>query len=82
MKTRFEADPARRLLRRLAVERDLSLGELAELLRLDRCTLHRLQHRDWLRSDTADRIAVAAGRHPSEIWPDYYSTDDFLRRNS
>jgi hypothetical protein len=54
MKTRFEAEPSRRLLRCLAVERDLSLGELAELLRLDRCTLHRLQHRDWLRSDTAD----------------------------
>jgi lambda repressor-like predicted transcriptional regulator len=81
MKVWFEAEPARRLLRRLAAERDLSLCQLAELLHVDRCTLTRVLAREWLRSDTADRIAVTADRHPAEIWPDYYPTGDIPRRN-
>jgi plasmid maintenance system antidote protein VapI len=76
MKAWFEAEPARRMLRRLAAERDLTVGELAALLRLDRRTVSRIFGRDRLRADTADRIAVASGRHPSELWPDYYRTDD------
>lgn len=45
---------------------------LAEVLRVDRSTLYRVLSRDRLRSDTADRIAVALGRHPFELWPEWF----------
>jgi lambda repressor-like predicted transcriptional regulator len=44
-------------------------------LRVDRSTLHRLLNRDQLRSDAADRIAVTLGRHPSELWPDWFADE-------
>lgn len=28
--------------------------------------------RERLRYDTADRIAVGLGRHPSELWPEWF----------
>jgi len=28
--------------------------------------------RDRLRYDTGDRIAVCLGRHPSELWPEWF----------
>ncbi len=52
---------------------DVDLSTLAEVLRVDRSTLYRLLGRDRLRFDAADRIAVALGRHPSELWPEWFT---------
>ncbi|MGH3264465.1 MAG: hypothetical protein ACRDNS_20995 [Trebonia sp.] len=41
-------------------------------MRIDRRTLQRLLVRRAVRSDTADRIAIALGRHPSEIWSQWF----------
>ena len=56
-------------------EPDGSLGAL----QVDRSTLHRLLNRDQLRSDAADRIAVTLGRHPSELWPDWFADEQVAR---
>jgi lambda repressor-like predicted transcriptional regulator len=70
---RFMAtEPARHAVAREAMRRQIGLSGLARALGLDRSTLYRLQHRDRLRDDAADHIAVALGRHPSEIWPEWF----------
>ena len=66
------SQPAQAALRRL-LDGDSDLVALADILRLDRSTLHRLMGRDRLRYDAADRIAVALGRHPYELWPDWFT---------
>lgn len=66
------SQPAHAALRRL-LDGDADLSALADVLRLDRSTLHRLLHRDRLRYDAADRIAVALGRHPHELWPEWFT---------
>jgi hypothetical protein len=48
-------------------------------LQVDRSTLHRLLSRDRLRSDAADRIAVTLGRHPSELWPEWFADEQVSR---
>ena len=48
-----------------------SAAELAERLRISARTVHRYRHRG-LTVLQADRLAVAAGFHPAEIWPDWY----------
>ena len=68
----YPAQPARAAATRLARSRDLSVTELASHVGLDRSTLQRLFTRDRLRYDAADTIAVALGRHPSELWPDWF----------
>ena len=70
------AAPAQRLLRQQAADQAGDLSALAQALRLDRSTLYRVLGRDRLRYDTADRIAVCLGRHPSELWPEWFSTDE------
>jgi hypothetical protein len=69
----FPAEPARRALYRLARDRRIPLTHLACLVGLDRRTIQRLARRDRLRVDAADRIAVALGRHPCELWPTWFS---------
>jgi lambda repressor-like predicted transcriptional regulator len=49
-----------------------SMATVVERAPVDRRTLERLRKKDRIRLDTADRIAVALGRHPSEIWPDWF----------
>ena len=71
--TFLPAAPAQRLLRRQAAEQAGDLSALADILRLDRSTLYRVLGRDRLRYDTADRIAVSLGRHPSELWPEWFA---------
>ena len=66
------SQPAQAALRRL-LDGDQDLVALALVLRLDRSTLHRLLRRDRLRYDVADRIAVALGRHPYELWPEWFN---------
>ena len=57
----FPAEPARRALRRLALERQSTIVELARAAGIDRCTPPRLFTRERLRYDAADNVAVALG---------------------
>lgn len=70
--TFLPAAPAQRLLLQQAADQAGDLSALAQVLRLDRSTLYRVLGRDRLRYDTADRIAVCLGRHPSELWPEWF----------
>ena len=74
--TFLPAAPAQRLLRQQAARQAGDLSALAQVLRLDRSTLYRVLGRERLRYDTADRIAVGLGRHPSELWPEWFSTSE------
>lgn len=67
------SQPAQDALRRLLLDGDADLVALADVLRLNRSTLHRLMGRDRLRYDAADRIAIALGRHPYELWPEWFT---------
>lgn len=64
--------PAQAALRRL-LDAGADLSMLADILRLDRSTLHRLLCRDRLRYDAADHIATALGCHPYELWPEWFT---------
>jgi lambda repressor-like predicted transcriptional regulator len=75
-RTFLAAAPAQRLLLQQAAARAGDLTALAEALQLDRSTLYRVLGRDRLRYDAADRIAVCLGRHPSELWPEWFPTGD------
>jgi lambda repressor-like predicted transcriptional regulator len=55
---------------------DTPLSTLALQVGLDRRTLERVRSRHRLRSDAADRISVALGHHPSELWPEWFSAED------
>ena len=65
--------PARRLVAQVVADCNGNLSAASVALRMDRSTLHRLLSRDRLRSDAADRIAVTLGRHPSELWPEWFA---------
>ena len=73
-RTFLPAAPAQRLLRQQAARQAGDLSALAQVLRLDRSTLYRVLGGERLRYDTADRIAACLGRHPSELWPEWFST--------
>lgn len=75
----FPAAPARQLVARTVADCDGNLTAASVMLRVDRSTLHRLLSRDWLRSDAADRIAVTLGRHPSELWPEWFPDEQVTR---
>jgi lambda repressor-like predicted transcriptional regulator len=53
----------------------MSLVELASQIGLDRRTVQRVATRTWIRRDAADRLAIALGRHPSEIWLNWFPGD-------
>ena len=72
----FPAGPAQLAVARLAMDLQADATDLAAVLRVDRSTLYRLGRGGRLRSDAADRIAVALGRHPSELWPDWFAPRD------
>ena len=75
----FPAEPARRLLARVVADHDGNLTAASAVLQVDRSTLHRLLSRDQLRSDAADRVAVTLGRHPSELWPEWFADEQVSR---
>ncbi|HVF19505.1 MAG TPA: helix-turn-helix transcriptional regulator [Mycobacteriales bacterium] len=79
MTSYFPAKPARRALRRLATDRDLSICALAENIGVDPCTIHRLFTRDRIRWDAADHIAVALGYHPYQLWPEWFDLPEVKR---
>lgn len=72
MTTTYPAEPARRLLLAHAERHDVTLTEVGDVLGLPRRTLYRALAGPELRWDAADRIAVALGRHPSELWPNWF----------
>src|SRR3954463_12200284 len=62
-------------LRRLVDERRRTgqgLNNIAEMSGIARRRFQRALARERLRSDTADACAVALGRHPSELWPEWF----------
>ena len=75
----FPTAPARRLVARVVADCDGNLTAASAALQVDRSTLHRLLSRDRLRSDAADRIAVTLGRHPSELWPEWFADEPVSR---
>lgn len=68
----FNAEPARALLTARARQADLSLRELALTVGLPKRTLHRVLASARLRWDIADRVAIALGHHPCELWPTWF----------
>jgi lambda repressor-like predicted transcriptional regulator len=50
-----------------------SMTDLACLSGVDRRALQRIRARSRIRWDAADRIAVALGHHPSELWPEWFA---------
>jgi lambda repressor-like predicted transcriptional regulator len=48
------------------------LNVIADLAGINRRRLQRVLARERLRSDAADALAVALGRHPCELWPDWF----------
>jgi len=75
----FPAAPARRLVARVVADCGGNLTAASVALQVDRSTLHRLLSRNRLPSDAADRIAVTLGRHPSELWPDWFADEPVSR---
>ena len=85
----FPAQPARDAVTAMALTHQVTVAQLALSLGIHRSTLQRLYTRSHLRYDAADHIAVTLGRHPSELWPDWFGphlcqtgttgTDDALR---
>jgi lambda repressor-like predicted transcriptional regulator len=69
----FAAEPAIRALQRLAQRRHLSHDQIAVYLGIDQTSLSRLLAAAKLRSDRADAIACALGRHPYELWPEWFN---------
>lgn len=68
----FPAEPARQALIALARRRHLGVMDAALDIHLDELTARKLFLRRWLPWERADQIAVALGRHPSELWPDWF----------
>lgn len=79
----FDAEPARALLIARARAADISLRELALAIRLPKRTLHRVLTSPSLRWDIADRVAIALGHHPCEVWPKWFDlTHDEIKENA
>lgn len=71
--TTFPIEPVLRLLRARADRDGLSLTELVAVLPLPARTVFGWLARGSLRWDSADRMAVALGQHPAQIWPDWFT---------
>jgi lambda repressor-like predicted transcriptional regulator len=68
----FDAEPARALLTARARHAHVSLCELAVAIGLPKRTMHRVLASTRLRWDIADRVAIALGHHPCELWPEWF----------
>jgi lambda repressor-like predicted transcriptional regulator len=73
MTRRFPTAPAAALLRRRCAEHDISLVELADRVGLPLRMVRRCLEGRWLRVGTADRVACALGRHPGDLWPEWFA---------
>jgi lambda repressor-like predicted transcriptional regulator len=70
---RFSTRPVLDRLQQRAAKSGVTFTELWNVLGLPRRTMHRVVRSEGLRWDTADRVAVAMGHHPSEIWPEWFA---------
>ena len=68
----YTAAPARTRLQAVACARGLPLVVIADDLGIPRRTMWRILNGARIRWDTADRVAVALGHHPCELWPDWF----------
>jgi lambda repressor-like predicted transcriptional regulator len=68
----FEAGPARARLETAARNRGLPIIHLASELGIPRRTVCRIIAGSRIRWSTADRVAIALGHHPSELWPHWF----------
>lgn len=68
----FAAAPARARLEKAARSRGLAIVALSNELGIPRRTLCRILAGARIRWITADRVAVALGHHPSELWPEWF----------
>lgn len=68
--------PARRALIEYARRRRLRLDELADVLHLDDLDVPGVVQGRRLPWPLADRIAVALGHHPYELWPEWFDDID------
>jgi lambda repressor-like predicted transcriptional regulator len=58
----------------------LTLRQAALVIGVPERTLSRvLTEAERLRWDTADRVAIALGTHPSAIWPEWFRSEDHPR---
>jgi len=73
--------PARRALVEYARRRRLSMDQLSDVLHLDDVDIPALVQRRWLPWPLADRVAVALGRHPCELWPEWFEGRAARRRD-
>lgn len=79
----FDAEPARALLLARARQADVSLCELALTIGLPKRTLHRVLASVRLRWDIADRVAIALGHHPCEVWTEWFDlAHDQIKENA
>lgn len=79
----FDAEPARALLLARARQANTSLCELSASIGLPKRTLHRVLASARLRWDIADRVAIALGHHPCEVWPEWFDlADDEIKENA
>lgn len=70
----YDGERARARLLARAAASNATITDLAHSLRLPRRTLTRLLAGQVLRRDSADRVAIALGHHPCEIWPEWFGT--------
>jgi lambda repressor-like predicted transcriptional regulator len=64
----FPCEPARARLRTLVGSR--------HRLPLSRQTIRTVMTKERLRADVADRVAVALGCHPCELWPEWFGAPE------
>ena len=56
---------------------NLNNGQLAELFRVTRSTIVRWSNpRCTLSEWDADRYAITIGKHPSQIWPEWFDIEE------
>ncbi|MHB2022272.1 MAG: hypothetical protein ACYCO3_02915 [Mycobacteriales bacterium] len=68
----YPVAPAARALTSYARSRGLSVRELPATLGLPVSLIRQCFEGRWLRARSADRLACALGRHPYELWPEWF----------
>jgi plasmid maintenance system antidote protein VapI len=69
----FPTAPAAAVLRRICREQGIATTELAARLGLPHRAVRHCLESPQILAGTADRLACALGRHPSELWPDWFT---------
>jgi lambda repressor-like predicted transcriptional regulator len=69
----FSAQPLQQRLSERAARAGVTTTEMCVLLGVPRRTMHRVLRSTRLRWDTADRMAIALGHHPHEVWPEWFA---------